>query len=191
MYQFIESIKLKDGEIFNLFWHQKRVNDTFDCFFKGTQPINLQEIINVQNIPQKGFYKIRIVYNDVDYSIEIQAYNKRIIQSFEIIETNFDYPFKSTDREFLNSALKNSKKDEVIFSKNSFITDSSYSNLVFYDGKEWFTPNTFLLNGTTRQRLLSENKIKEIPIKTNDIHQFKKIGFINALNDLGENVINL
>ena len=74
----------------------------------------------------------------------------------------------------------------MIFVKNGLVTDSSYANLVFFDGTEWVTPTTFLLNGTCRQRLLSERKIKERIIHATDIPSFTHIGLINAMIDLGE-----
>ncbi len=57
---------------------------------------------------------------------------------------------------------------------------------IFFDGTEWVTPTTFLLNGTCRQRLLSEGKIKERIIHATDIPSFTHIGLINAMIGLGE-----
>ena len=78
------------------------------------------------------------------------------------------------------------KFGEVIFLKNGKVTDSSYANIIFFDGKQWLTPSTFLLNGTCRQRLLNEGKITESPIHYTDIRDFQQIGFINAMLDMGE-----
>ena len=74
----------------------------------------------------------------------------------------------------------------MIFLKNGKVTDSSYANIIFFDGIQWFTPSTFLLNGTCRQRLLNEGKITEAPIHYTDIRDFQQIGFINAMLDMGE-----
>lgn len=191
MFLFIESIKLKEGKIYHLSWHQKRVNQTFAAKFPNQQRLDLASIIQAQNLPQSGLYKIRIVYDDSSYTIQIQPYQKKIIESIALIEVGFQYPFKSSDRNLINQTVQQSKADEVIFCNNGYITDSSYSNIVLYDGTHWVTPDTFLLNGTTRQRLIQEHKISEIPIRTEDFYQFQKIGFINALNDLGEQVMDI
>jgi len=73
-----------------------------------------------------------------------------------------------------------------VFFSTGKVTDSSYANIIFFDGRQWLTPSTYLLNGTCRQRLLKEGKIKEAPIHYTDIHQFEQIGFINAMLDIGE-----
>ncbi|MXV37772.1 chorismate-binding protein [Flavobacteriaceae bacterium Ap0902] len=191
MSQFLESIKLFQGEVFHLDWHQKRVDETFAAKFRGAQSLNLKTILENQSLPKEDLFKIRIVYDAQAYLIEVLPYQKRNIKTVEFIETKADYSYKSTNRSFIYKARTKSKADEVIFIKNGYIADSSYANLVFYDGQVWFTPTTYLLNGTTRQRLISEDKIKAIPILLEDITKFEYIGFINALNDLGEQAIPL
>lgn len=189
MCQFIESIKLKDGHIYHLDWHQKRVDETFEAFFPNKKPVELAQII--ENVPSTGLYKIRCVYNDNDTQLEILAYYPRKITTFELVEIDFTYDFKFADRQKIQEIATNSEADEVIFMQKGHLLDATYANLAFYDGHQWFTPTTFLLNGTTRQRLLLENKIKCRSIKKEDLPNFEKVSFINALNDLGENCLNL
>lgn len=71
------------------------------------------------------------------------------------------------------------------------VTDSSFSNLAFYDSGKWFTPETFLLNGIMRQKLLADNIIHEKKIAVNDMKKYEKISFINSMLDLGECCISL
>lgn len=189
MCQFLESIKLLDGEIYHLEWHQKRVNETFATFFSDNSVLNLGRLLSKEIVPKDGFFKIRIEYSSNAYSVEIQSYEKRNIQHFELVEIDFDYSFKFTDREKINALKKNSKADEVIFTKNDLILDSSYSNIALFYENQWVTPSSFLLNGTARQRLLAENQLMEKEITVQDLCKCQKISFINALNDLGENEI--
>lgn len=189
MCQFIESIKLKNAKVFHLEWHQKRVNESFETFFPNSPVLILDDLI--QDIPTDGFYKIRIVYDDQQHTVEFQKYSPKQIQGFELIEVDFDYNFKFENRQKINQLKKKSTADEVIFTKNNNILDSSYSNLAFYNGKNWFTPTSYLLNGTTRQRLIAENKLIETTITKNDLNKYEKISFINALNDLNENYLEL
>ncbi len=189
MCQFIESIKLNDAQVFHLEWHQKRVIETFKTFYPDSPILILNDLI--QDIPTDGLYKIRIVYDDQQHSIEFKPYSPKQIQSFELMEIAFDYDFKFENRNKIKQIKEKSSADEVIFMNKTNILDSSYSNLAFYDGKDWFTPSSYLLNGTTRQRLLAENKLIETPIRINDLAKYEKISFINAMNDLNENILTL
>lgn len=191
MFLFLESIKLLNGKVYHLDWHQKRVDETFTKCFPKAESLNLKQIISEHSIPQKGLYKMRIIYNATDFQLELVPYTKREINTFEFIEIDFDYNLKSTNRTKIDTLKNTSTKDEVIFTKDNHILDSSYANLAFFDGENWFTPNTYLLNGTTRQRLIRENQLIEIPMRVSQLKNFQKISFINALNDLEENMVEL
>lgn len=189
MSQFIESIKYEEGQIFHLKWHQDRVNKTFAKFYPSHPPINLSEVIDVPNLKEK--HKIRIEYNTVVTQLEFIEYQPKGVKGIEFIPITFSYAFKFKDRERINALQGQSSSDEVIFTKENQLLDSSYSNVAFFDGNEWFTPTTYLLNGTTRQRLIFENKLKEIPIQIKDLPHFEKVSFINAMNDLDEHILLL
>lgn len=191
MSRFIESIKLHNGKVFHLPWHQKRVNVTFNAFFPNFQPLDLQRVINSSELPNHGFFKIRIVFDENSFDLEIQPYTKSIIRNITLKEIDFDYPFKAENRDDIQRLKTLSGTDEIIFTRQGNMLDSSYSNLAFYDGNAWFTPETYLLNGTTRQRLLAEKKVFEKEITIEQLHSFTKISFINALNDLGENTMEI
>lgn len=186
-HQFIETIKLSDGRVFHLAYHQERVCNTFLRFFPNQKVLLLSDIIEKVTLPTQGKHKIRIVYGSEHPSVEVLPYQIRSIATIKCVEADFlDYSYKFLDRTFLNTLKESAGTDEVIFVKNGKVTDSSYANIIFFDGRQWLTPSTYLLNGTCRQRLLKEGKIKEAPIHYTDIHQFEQIGFINAMLDIGE-----
>ena len=186
-HQFIETIKLSDGRVFHLEYHQERVCNTFLRFFPNQKVLLLSDIIEKVTLPTQGKHKIRIVYGSERPSVEVLPYQIRPIATIKSVEADFlDYSYKFLDRTFLNTLKESACTDEVIFVKNGKVTDSSYANIIFFDGRQWLTPSTFLLNGTCRQRLLKEGKIKEAPIHYTDIHYFEQIGFINAMLDIGE-----
>ena len=186
-HQFIETIKLSDARVFHLEYHQERVCNTFLRFFPNQKVLLLSDIIEKVTLPTQGKHKIRIVYGSERPSVEVLPYQIRPIATIKSVEADFlDYSYKFLDRTFLNTLKESAGTDEVIFVKNGKITDSSYANIIFFDGRQWVTPSTYLLNGTCRQRLLKEGKIKEAPIHYTDIHQFEQIGFINAMLDIGE-----
>ncbi|RLJ34662.1 4-amino-4-deoxychorismate lyase [Chryseobacterium sp. 7] len=187
MSQFIESIKVEDQEIFLLDLHQKRVNQTFSHFGKEDS-IDLAKIYKNLQHDEDGLFKLRIAY-DLDKRIRTQMIPYAIpeIQDFKLVENNsFDYSFKFEDRKELDKMKMKAKAEEIIIVKNNHITDTSFSNLLFLKGKDWFTPSTYLLNGVQRQHLLKQKKIKETEITLQNIKQFTHFQIINALNDFDD-----
>jgi len=73
--------------------------------------------------------------------------------------------------------------DDVLIVKQGYITDTSYSNIVFWDGEKWITPETFLLPGTQRSRLIQEGLIFPAEVKPADIKYFSHAKLINAMLD--------
>lgn len=187
MSQFIESIKVEDQEIYLLELHQKRVNQTFSHFGKEDS-IDLAKIYKNLEHDEDGLFKLRVSY-DLDKRIRTQMIPYAIpeIQDFQLVENNsFDYSFKFEDRKELDKMKMKSKAEEIIIVRNNHITDTSFSNLLFLKGKDWFTPNSFLLNGVQRQHLLKQKKIKEAEITLQNIKQFSHFQLINALNDFDD-----
>ncbi|AZA52601.1 aminotransferase class IV [Chryseobacterium sp. G0201] len=187
MSQFIESIKVEDQEVFLLELHQKRVNQTFAHFGKEGS-IDLAKIFKHLEHDEDGMYKLRVAY-DLDKKIRTQMIPYAIpeIQDFQLVENNsFDYSFKFEDRKELEKMKMKSKAEEIIIVKNNHITDTSFSNLLFQKGKDWFTPTTYLLNGVQRQNLLKQKKIKETEITLQNLKQFSHFQLINAMNDFDD-----
>ena len=187
MSQFIESIKVEDQEMFLLEYHQKRVNDTFAHFGKEGS-IDLEKIFKNLNHDEDGLYKLRLTYDlDKKFRTMMIPYAIPEIQDFRLVENNiYDYSFKFEDRKELEKMKAKSKAEEIIIVKNNHITDTSFSNLLFLKGKDWFTPATYLLNGVQRQHLLKKKKIKEAEITLQNIKEFSHFQLINALNDFDD-----
>ncbi|WP_332022763.1 aminotransferase class IV, partial [Kaistella sp.] len=109
------------------------------------------------------------------------------ISNFQLGVNNiYDYSFKFEDRKELEKMLRQAKSSEIIIVKNNHITDSSFSNLLFKKGKEWFTPSRYLLNGVQRQYLLKNKKIKEAEITLQNIAEYSHFQIINAMNDFDD-----
>lgn len=200
MSQFIESIQCLNGKIQLLDYHQQRVERTFS-HFNLTRKINLESLIKYSELPPNGCFKIRIVYNlEGQYNIEIQPYKRTYHQSFELIEADIDYPFKYENREVFHQLKCQSSAEEIIITQKGYITDTSYSNLIFFKEKEneWFTPKSFLLNGVQRQHQIHQHQIKIVDIHQQDLKNYTHFKLINAMNDLEtsytypiESIINL
>lgn len=187
MFQFFESIKIEDQEISLLDFHQKRVNETFANFGKEGS-IDLGKIYKSLNHDEDGLFKLRISYDlNKSFRTQLIPYAISEISDFQLVENNsFSYSFKFEDRKEFERMKIKAKADEIIIVKNNHITDTSFSNLLFQKGKEWFTPSTFLLNGVQRQHLLKAKKIKETEITLQNIQDFSHFQIINAMNDFDD-----
>ena len=187
MSQFIESIKIEDQEIFLLELHQKRVNATFEHFGKEGS-IDIAKIFKDFEHDEDGLYKLKITYDlNKNYRTQLIPYAISEIDDFQLVENNgYDYSFKFEDRKEFEKMINKAKASEIIIVKNNHITDTSFSNLLFLKGKEWFTPTTYLLNGVQRTHLLKNKKIKEAEITLQNITEYSHFQLINAMNDFDD-----
>ena len=182
---FIESICFKNGAAQNLDLHQKRVDRTFAHFFPGKHPVQLDKVI--PPIVHREKSKIRIIYSSELIDISYAPYSSRSVQSLKVMETEaLDYNFKYEDRSAIERLLKKAGTDDILISKNGMITDGTYANLVFLRDGQWYTPDTCLLAGTKRELLLARGELKAASISTSNISGFEKVGFINAMLDIGD-----
>ena len=183
MFPLVETIKILNGEIYNLLYHQRRLEYSFEVYFKIKPFFLLQNVITIPEEFSKGLVKLRFLYTKDDCKLEFSNYKPRKIKTLKVIENNkICYSLKFTDRFQINSLLKQrGDYDEVLIVKNKFITDTSIANIVFYNNNEWVTPATPLLKGTCRNRLLKEGKIKEEIIQITDLYKFKSFCLINAM----------
>ena len=104
LHQFIETIKLSDGRVFHLEYHQDRVRNTFLRFFPNQKVLSLSDMIEKVTLPAQGKHKIRIVYGSEHPTIEVLPYQIRPITTIKCVEADFlDYSYKFLDRTFLNT----------------------------------------------------------------------------------------
>lgn len=193
MCQFVETICIENGKPRNLSYHVQRLNLTMRTFFPESKPIGEHELLtDIPNV--QGLQKARVVYDENGIAeCSFAPYTIRKINSIAIVEDNdISYSWKSTDRSALMRLREKAPDyDEVIIIKNGCVTDTSYTNLCFFDGKEWLTPDTPLLRGTIRQKLLDEGIIREARILKTDLHKFQSVSLINAMMPLGELLLPL
>ena len=89
----------------------------------------------------------------------------------------------------LNLLKKKGDCSDILIVKNGFITDTSFSNIIFLKCGRWYTPNTPLLKGTKRAKLLDLGLINERSIRPEEMGNYEKVGLINAMLELGEVVL--
>ena len=179
-----ETIKLKDGVFFNLPYHFNRMNASRKILFRTETCILPETLLTVPVSCQQGIFKCRVVYDHYIHSIEFVPYAARKIKTLQIIhDDNIKYPFKFADRSNFQNLKSKVNADEIIIVKKGWLTDTSFSNIVFYDGNKWLTPASPLLNGTKRQELLEKGIIYEKKIRIGDLKNYSKVRLINAMLD--------
>ncbi|MDU1889806.1 MAG: aminotransferase class IV [Dysgonomonas sp.] len=185
---FSEAIKVLDGQFHNLSFHQKRLDKTL-LSFSSKSFIDLSKI-EVPSQYKKGLVKCRILYSLTDFHVEFNPYTRKVINSLKLIHCNtIDYTFKYADRQPISELLSHKENcDDILIVKNGYITDTSFSNVVFENESGLFTPSTYLLRGTKREYLLQKGIIKSTEIKPEDIKYYSKLYMINAMVDIEDNL---
>ena len=188
MSQLLETIKIFNRAFQNIEFHNARFNASRQDLFGIDKPVLLENEISIPSTLTNDIYKCRITYSLQIEKVEFEKYTPRMIQSLKVVENNhINYAYKYADRSGLNELFdKRGECDDILIIKNGLVTDTSYSNIVFWDGKNWLTPSKPLLAGTARARLLKSNKIVEAEISKKDLKKFEKARIINAMNDLEE-----
>jgi len=190
---FLETVKIVNGELVNFDLHLMRMAKTlnyhYSAFYTATLLKNLSiaaQQIAVSQCSEAIVFKMRIVYTCNDYSISADPYFAKSVQSLKIVHNDaIDYSFKYEDRSRLTSLLQLRENcDDIMICKNGFITDTSFSNIVFKKYGSYFTPSHFLLNGIKRMQLVSNGFIKEKEITLHNIKEYESFNLINAMLDL-------
>ncbi len=183
--QLLETIRVKNGIFSNLNFHQERMNGSRKVLFSCTDEIELLSILqdSSNDISDNKLYKCRIIYNTEIRKIEFIPYQKPHINTLKLVYSDdIEYNHKYFDRQQINELLElKGDADDIIIVKNGLITDTSFANLLFYNGEHWLTPTFPLLKGTQRAKLLEQEKIRVADIRPEDLHNFKKIRLINAM----------
>jgi len=178
-------MKLENRQIQHIEWHNKRFNEARRQLFGMGDELDLRQIVSIPVSLQNVVYKCRLLYREKVEEIQFQIYNPRNVRVLQLLnDDEIDYAYKYEDRSAFDRLLaKKGDADDILIVKNGCITDTSYSNIAFFDGKRWWTPDTFLLNGTQRQRLIAEGVITVAPITPSDLGCFSQAKPINALLD--------
>jgi 4-amino-4-deoxychorismate lyase len=188
--QFIESIRLENGEYRELAKHQHRLNLTTLAHF-GTAPrIDLHVELARRSVPAHGLYKVRVTYSQEIHVIEIEPYTRQHIQGISLLSADgIDYRFKYADRSALN-ALRNFLPPGVqpLLVQQGLVTDGIFTNVCFFNGAAWLTPKVPLLAGVARAKAVAEGKIIPASISAADVEasRYQKVKLINCMNLFSE-----
>jgi len=182
MSQFIESIRIENGQMELIDYHNIRFNSTRKLFYCADKDYDLNSFIQIPGKFKKALVKCRILYDMEVRDVQFSFYEPQNIKSLKLINASINYEHKSIDRFHLELLKKTAfPADEVLIVNNGKISDTSFSNIIFRKKKKWFTPNSPLLAGVRREYLLNEGIIEEISICPSDLKIFDSFMLINAL----------
>ena len=178
---FLETIKAFDGEVFNIFYHQKR----YESVLHSLGSTNYKNLIEHITPPLNGLYRCRVEYTLDSVEVTYHAYIKKEVQSLKILHDNLiDYSKKSTNRKAIDTLYeKKENSDDVLIIKNALVSDTSIANIAFYKEGTWYTPASPLLEGTTRQRYIDKGILVPKDIDVDTLKEYTKIALLNAMID--------
>jgi len=183
----LETVKIENGEVFNLPYHQKRCNRSRKELFGLDEKLDLSKYIT--DIPSHGLYRCRIIYGETLNTVEYLPYLPKEINSLRIVPSTIDYHYKYLYRDDFKTLLKkNSDVDEILIEKEGLLTDTTISNIALYDGKTWYTPRNPLLKGTMRAKLIDEGFLKTRDITKEELSDYSQVALINAM--IGFKILN-
>lgn len=189
-----ETVRWTNGEPLALGWHQRRVEySLLACGAAGAAP-DLAAVLGTEPGPGgSGVYKCHMTYDTLGRirSIDYAPYRPRMIRSLICVDAaGLDYSLKWEDRtelQALGGGL--APMDEALILRDGYVTDTRYGNVVFGHDGAWVTPETYLLPGTRRARLLAEGVIRAVPLTTADLPLFRYCSLINAMLAPGDVVV--
>lgn len=182
MCRLFETIRITDGRPGNLDLHEKRLNQSRRKLYDLNDELRLSDYIRVPEECRSGVFRCRVIYGAEVASVEFVPYIPAAVRTLKMVHAGtLTYDHKYLDRSSLTGLINRDLADDVLIIKEGCVTDSSYSNIVFTDGRQWVTPDTPLLCGTMRERLLLDGIIIAEKITIDTLGKFTHFRLINAM----------
>lgn len=207
----LETICMKAGKPLLLDYHIERMQLSYEEVYGSSLPWSATEVdsllieafrrdigdgrvlgdfFRADSLSEK--FKARVLYGKDILRVEVSPYQKRKVDSLKCVQVgqDLDYHLKYLDRTVFSPylALKG-MADDILMIRDGRPTDTSYSNIVLYDGSSYYTPSSFLLPGVKRRFLIDQGVVQEVDVKVGDLGLFQKIFLINAMLDLEDGVV--
>jgi 4-amino-4-deoxychorismate lyase len=180
-----ETIKVINKKLLSVSLHNERMNRSRYELLGCKNELNLGELVEIPSDITNDVYKCKVIYAATIKDVEFRKYTPRKIEQLRLAYCDeIDYSYKYLERNLFDELLRknNCKENEdILIIKNGRVTDTSYSNIALFDGKEWHTPKFPLLKGTKRARLIIDKRIIEKDILAEDLKNSEKIILINAM----------
>ena len=183
----LETIRIDEGEIINLPYHQIRFDKSREAHFRHVPPLQLSSLIDPPK--HEGVFRCRIYYTDTIENIEYLPYTPKKIEKLKIVQSNIVYPYKYANRHAFETLLQTYPEyDDILIEQNGLITDTTIANIAFFDGEQWITPKKPLLEGTMRAKFIDKGFIHPHHIAIEDIKDFTHVALMNAM--IGFKILN-
>jgi 4-amino-4-deoxychorismate lyase len=152
-------------------------------FGYASESFSLAGYLNSFSFPTSGLYKCRLLYGITPANPEFISYQKRRIETLKVVHCDtIDYHLKFTNRSFINNLYDGRNDfDDVLIVRNGMITDTSFCNIVFSNGKDWYTPENPLLEGVRRESLINNSIIRRKKIDLGMLDKFETFKLVNAM----------
>ena len=179
----LESIRIEEGKVMNAEYHIERMRRSVAEAKHPTSTSFPGNFIPENLIPPTGIHKCRVLYNSAIVSVEVAPYIPKKITTLKVVQApRPDYSLKYADRSAINSLYElRGECDDILIVSDGLVTDTSYCNVAFEKGREWFTPARPILKGTMRQYLLDNGEIKEKEIPVSEINEYSRVWLFNAM----------
>ena len=188
MCRLLEAIRYENGRFDHLKYHRQRMKysqkirfgmESEPSLLSSLQKAKEEQFADLEN----GLFKCRVVYDSQIREIRFLPYVLPVIRSLRLVRCDdLDYSLKYEDRSRLNLLFgQRGGADDILIVKNGWITDTSYCNVLFFNGKRWLTPEQPLLKGTQRAALLETERVETARIRPGDLKLFSGIRLINAM----------
>ena len=193
MSSLLESIKVENGVFHHLPYHEQRMHRAQQDLFGAVTIPQLADYLTVPSSARSGLYKCRIIYQQAIERVEFVPYQPKLIRTLRRAHSDdVNYPHKYEDRHVLNELFaQRGDCDDILIIKRGLVTDTSYANILFYDGQRWVTPAQPLLRGTQRQYLLDQGMVAEETISVAALPRFYCCKLINAFRGLSTSSLSI
>lgn len=194
-FELLESLLLKDGELFLLQRHLERMKASADYFgFCFKEPELLSSLDQIASAHPQGSYKIRLLVSrggeirveadELDRSVQRPL---RVALASEPVNSRDRFLFhKTTNRAVYDRALASRPDcdDVILVNENEEVTESTIANVVLSLGGQSYTPpqTAGLLAGTMRAELLATGKISERVIRREELDEDSELFLVNSVS---------
>jgi len=190
---FLEAVCLIDGKPQHRDDHIHRMRDSLSWIGSTLSPEQLLRSAEAA-VPNQapGRWKLRFEYSASGLicidprPYRIQQISRLVLRDLPT-DTPLDqlYPFKFRDRSMIDTGMKQLEATEhAVFLYNGMVTDAAHASLAFRHNDRWYTPDTPLLPGTTRCRLLQSGVLQLARITRDTLRHYHEVCLINAMMPL-------
>lgn len=191
---FLETVCIRGGQVRHWDDHLQRIAQTLAAVrvSEALCPVVAQmerKLMAWCEVPDTERQRGRLVYSaDGVQEASLHPYSPRLIRSLRLVEApSLRYNHKYAHRSALDTYFQQrGEADEVLFTQNGWLRDTSIANIALFDGKDWWTPDVPLLAGTHRSRLLREGLLRPAALHSDDLGDFTRIRCFNAMLEWGE-----